>query len=140
MSIAPNLLQRAENACELCSATDNLSTYEVMPEMSAPTEHTAVLCTTCTEQIDGHSLNADHWQCLSTSMWSQVPCVQVLAWRLLSRQSGETWAQDLLDMMYLDESLTEWAKAGLSEKSDTHDTPQPVIATAQFCKTATRSP
>ncbi len=123
MSIDPNLLLRAENACELCTARDNLAAYDVMPEIGAPPEHTAVLCTTCCEQIDGNSFNTDHWQCLSTSMWSQTPCVQVLVWRLLTRQSSESWAQDLLDMMYLDESLTEWAKGGLPEKQDINETP-----------------
>ncbi len=123
MSIDPALLQRAENACELCTSTENLTAYDVAPETGAPIEHTAVLCETCVTQIEGSALNADHWQCLSTSMWSQTPCVQVLAWRLLTQQSGETWAQDLLDMMYLDESLAEWAKAGLPEKEEENDTP-----------------
>ncbi|MBL4869872.1 MAG: PhnA domain-containing protein [Robiginitomaculum sp.] len=123
MTIDPTLLQRAENVCELCTAPDDLSEYVVMPGEGAPAKHVAVLCSTCTSQIDGASLNADHWQCLSTSMWSQTPCVQVLAWRLLSRQASETWAQDLLDMMYLDESLTEWAKAGLPEIVDSKETP-----------------
>ena len=121
MTLDPTLLERAQNACELCAATDALSAYDVSPEDGAPTDATALLCSTCTEQIDGQP-NSDpqsnHWQCLSTSMWSQVPAVQVLAWRMLTRLSGESWAQDLLDMMYLDESLAEWAEAGLPEQND----------------------
>ncbi len=123
MPLDPALLQRADNACELCAATDNLSAFEVMPSDGAPDSQTAVLCSVCSEQIDSSALDADHWQCLSTSMWSQTPCVQVLAWRLLTRQASETWAQDLLDMMYLEESLTEWAKAGLPEISEANDVP-----------------
>ena len=117
MTIDQILLERAGNACELCEAPPPLSAYEVGPETGAPAETTVVLCDTCKTQIDGKP-DSDHWQCLSTSMWSQVPAVQVLAWRMLSRLSSETWAQDLLDMMYLDESLTEWAAAGLPEKSE----------------------
>ena len=50
-------------------------------------------------------MDNNHWRCLNDSMWSQVPAVQVMAWRLLSKLSanGETWAQDLLDMLYLDD-------------------------------------
>ena len=117
MTINPILLERAGNVCELCAAPSPLSAYEVGPETGAPAETTAILCDICTSQIEGKQVS-DHWQCLNTSMWSQIPAVQVLAWRMLSRLSGESWAQDLLDMMYLDESLTEWAAAGLPEESD----------------------
>lgn len=120
MTIDTTLLERAGNACELCAATDSLSAYEVGPHDGAPTETTAVLCATCIEQIDGQPVS-ENWQCLSTSMWSQVPAVQVLAWRMLTRLSGESWAQDLLDMMYLDESLSAWASAGLPEQNDDLD-------------------
>ena len=120
MTIDPNLLDRAGNSCELCAATDTLTAYEVGPEDGAPTDVSTVLCGTCIGQIDGQP-QSEHWQCLSTSMWSQVPAVQVLAWRMLTRLSGESWAQDLLDMMYLDESLTAWASAGLPEQNDALD-------------------
>jgi len=119
-TIDPTLLERAGNACELCAATDALTAYDVTPEEGSPADVTAVLCSTCVEQIDGQP-QSEHWQCLSTSMWSQVPAVQVLAWRMLTRLSSESWAQDLLDMMYLDESLTAWALAGLPEENDDLD-------------------
>ncbi len=51
------------------------------------------------------------WRCLNDSMWSQVPAVQVLAWRMLKRLSSEGWPQDLLDMLYLDEDTLAWAEA-----------------------------
>jgi len=44
-------------------------------------------------------------------MWSQVPAVQVMAWRMLTRLSAEGWPQDLLDMLYLDNDLLAWAQA-----------------------------
>ena len=121
MTIDPSLLERADNICELCTSPENLSAHDVTPEDGAPTGNAAVLCATCITDIGGASLDTDHWQCLSTSMWSQVPAVQVLAWRLLTRLSGESWAQDLLDMMYLDESLADWAKAGLPEDTSGTD-------------------
>ncbi len=44
-------------------------------------------------------------------MWSQAPAVQVLAWRMLTRLGAEGWAQDLLEMLYLDEATLSWAQA-----------------------------
>jgi len=44
-------------------------------------------------------------------MWSQVPAVQVMAWRMLNRLRAEGWSQDLLDMLYLDEMTLSWAQA-----------------------------
>jgi protein PhnA len=34
-----------------------------------------------------------------------------MAWRMLQRLKLEGWPQDLLDIMYLDEDLQEWAAA-----------------------------
>jgi protein PhnA len=51
-------------------------------------------------------------------MWSQVPAVQVMAWRMLSRLRAEGWPQDLLDMLYLDEDTLAWAQATGEGRSD----------------------
>jgi protein PhnA len=51
-------------------------------------------------------------------MWSQVPAVQVLAWRQLKRLSVEPWAQDLLDMLYLEPELEAWAQAAIADEDD----------------------
>ena len=34
---------------------------------------------------------------------------------------SETWAQDLLDMLYLDDDTLEWAKAGIDDREPTLD-------------------
>jgi protein PhnA len=34
-----------------------------------------------------------------------------MAWRMLQRLKTEGWPQDLLDMMYMEEEVKEWAKA-----------------------------
>jgi len=43
-------------------------------------------------------------------MWSEYSPVKIVAWRLLSRLRKEGWPQDLLDMMYLEESELNFAK------------------------------
>lgn len=123
MSIAPTLLERANNACEICAATDDLNTYDVGPNEGAPKDVDVVLCNTCQGQVEGGALSSDHLQCLSTSMWSTEPAVQVLAWRLLSRLSSESWASELLDMMYLEDDMKTWAEAGLEVDDDGRSEP-----------------
>jgi protein PhnA len=50
-------------------------------------------------------------------MWSQVPAVQVIVWRLLNQLNTEPWAQDLLDMLYLEDDTLAWAKTGANQDS-----------------------
>ncbi|WP_434002901.1 alkylphosphonate utilization protein [Endozoicomonas sp.] len=41
---------------------------------------------------------------------------------MLNQLSSEPWAQDLLDMMYLEDDVKEWAEAGLSDEEDSTPT------------------
>jgi protein PhnA len=71
-----------------------------------------MICDTCRAQIEKKAeLISSHWNCLTESMWSEVPGVQVVAWRMLNRLKNESWAADNLDMMYLDDERLAWAKA-----------------------------
>jgi len=66
----------------------------------------------CHEQIKNlQKVDVNHWRCLNDSMWSQIPAVQVVVWRMLTRLSAEGWPQDLLDMLYLDDDTLAWAQA-----------------------------
>ena len=51
-------------------------------------------------------------------MWSEVPAVQVLSWRMLNRLRSESWAAENLDLLYLDDEKLEWAKATGDHESD----------------------
>jgi len=117
MSTETELQARSESKCELCGATDNLEVCEVAPS-DGTAEQSVLVCTTCREQIDNpDKTDANHWRCLNDSMWSQVPAVQVMAWRMLTRLRGEGWPQDLLDMLYLDDETLAWAKAGMADEN-----------------------
>lgn len=121
MSTEDDLQTRSESKCELCSATDALGVYEIPPESDGGADKCVLICNTCKEQInDADKVDANHWRCLNDSMWSQVPAVQVMAWRMLTRLSAEGWPQDLLDMLYLEDDVLSWAKSGLAdvEESD----------------------
>jgi protein PhnA len=54
-------------------------------------------------------------------MWSTVPAVQVMAWRLLNELRHEGWPQDLIDTLYLDDETIAWAKATSKEDDDVID-------------------
>ncbi len=115
MSTEKELHNRSESKCELCSATDALSVYEIPPisvASDASPDQCILLCEKCLEQIENpEKTDINHWHCLNDSMWSQIPAVQVIAWRMLTRLSGEGWPQDLLDMLYLDDDTLAWAQA-----------------------------
>jgi protein PhnA len=107
------IISRSNGACELCGQSENLSVFEVSHAPDESNDSFANLCETCISQINDNSLTeANHWRCLNDSMWSEVPAVQVLAWRMLDRLRGEGWPSDLLDMLYLDDEKLDWAKAG----------------------------
>ncbi len=75
-----------------------------------------MVCETCQNQIAELSpVDPGHWRCLNDSMWSQVPAVQVVAWRMLNRLKSEGWPQDLLENLYLEDDVLTWAKSGLAD-------------------------
>lgn len=118
MSLEKELQQRSGSKCELCASEDNLSVFPVAPK-GINADENAYICNVCKEQIEDSS-NADvnHWRCLNDSMWSTVPAVQVLAWRMLNRLKAEGWPQDLLDMLYLEDDTLAWAKDGENTVDD----------------------
>ena len=105
MTIEQTLLARCDSKCELCASDNPLSVYEVPPVVDANAEQCVMLCTACKAQIEGSEPNdTNHWRCLNDSMWTPQPAVQVMAWRQLKQlSSSEGWAQDLLDMLYLED-------------------------------------
>ena len=110
------LLSRCAGKCELCAAQTTLSIFEV-PASAGQSDTDIMLCSTCHDQINGE-LDTTHWRCLNDSMWSQVAAVQVMAWRLLKRLESENWAQDLLDMMYLEDDTKAWAESGIADADE----------------------
>ena len=113
MSLVADLKTRAESKCELCNATEGLDAYQVPPSTEGSADTNVLICSTCNEQINNSDkVDIHHWRCLNESMWSQIPSVQVMAWRMLNRPRSGAWAQDLLDMLYLDDETLAWAKSG----------------------------
>lgn len=115
MSFEKELAIRSENKCELCGATEGLSSFAVPNSHEDSADTNVWLCGVCSDQISHpEAVDPNHWRCLNDSMWSTTPAVQVLAWRMLNQLKGEGWPQDLLDMMYLEDATKAWAEAGVT--------------------------
>jgi len=119
MNTEQQLRARSESKCELCNVTDGLDVHQVSPRPSDSADKCVLLCATCREQIsDAKKMDAQRWRCLSESMWSEQPAVQVMAWRMLKRLESEAWAHDLIETLYLDEETLAWAQEGADESDE----------------------
>lgn len=117
MPIQKKLMERSHSQCELCLSTSNLSAYSIPPAQKEDVEHSILLCDKCLGFLNNpKTQDTNHWRCLNETMWSEIPAVQVMAWRVLNSLSSEGWAQDLLGQLYLDEENLKWAQALVSEK------------------------
>ncbi len=96
-------------SCALCSSDAPVAVFAVT---GGPNDAGAEICSLCTDQINGE-LDPTHWRCLSASMWSDQPAVQVLSARLLARLSDQDWARDLSEQLWLDDEMQAWVDAGI---------------------------
>lgn len=105
MSVDKELKARSGGKCELCGSDEGLGILEVAPS-DGSAEQSVYVCNVCREQIENHDkLDASHFNCLNESMWSEVPAVVVVSYRLLKALGRE----DLVDMIYMEESVKSWA-------------------------------
>jgi protein PhnA len=119
MSLEKQLMERSGSCCELCGSTDSISSYPVPPNSNENLDDSILTCEKCKNQIEKkESLDESHWACLNTAMWSEVPAVKVVAWRMLNRLKKSTWAADALEMMYMEDELMPWAKATGDQEDD----------------------
>lgn len=114
------LRQRANDQCELCKSEDDLRPFAVAPYEDDEPEHNVLMCAVCRGQVSGEvELDPKHWFGLQETIWSEVPAVQVVSYRMLDRLSGEGWARDLLDQAYLVDEVMVWAREGMEDTSET---------------------
>jgi protein PhnA len=117
MSVEQLLTERSGGVCELCKSTQGLVPFEVEGGKEMGADSHVLLCSVCHSQIAGaDDLDPHHFTCLNDSMWTPVPAVQVLAWRTLMQLSAESYAKNALDMLYLEDDVMAWAKAGMPDE------------------------
>lgn len=116
--LGKDLARRAKSRCEITGARGvRLVPYEVPPVSGDPDiERTILVSEACMEMI-GHPerMHGRDWQCLVGAAWSELPAVQVTAWRMLRELAKrEDWAREALDEIHLDPEIEEWAGADVT--------------------------
>jgi protein PhnA len=130
MSVENILNDRSRGKCELCSSSDDLNVFAILPARGAGADSAVNLCQVCRGAIGApDSSDPNHWRCLSESMWSEHPPVQILAHRILTHlaKSGQAWADDLLGQIYLDDELLAWAAEAPLHAGDSDDDQAPTV-------------
>src|SRR5690606_11677921 len=107
---------RSGGQCELCESRAGLRPHAVSPGDDTA-DRSVLLCEECAARLEADELDPKHWFCLKESIWSGVPAVQVLSFRLLHRLRAEGWAAEALDQAYLADEVREWAMEGLPSDS-----------------------
>lgn len=103
------LLKRSGGNCELCNTSSDLSVYYVGP--GEEEKNAVLICSSLISQIEGtEEMIPSDWTFLPDAMWSEIPAVQVLSYRMLQRFKNESWASDALDILYLDDETKDWAE------------------------------
>jgi len=102
-------LKKRSSKCELCKGEQDLDEFKV-----APKDDGILICVVCKDNLLDLGKNVEHWRCLNESIWSEIPAVQVVSYRILVRLK-EGFVKDLLDMVYLEDEVLSWAKDGLED-------------------------
>ncbi|MBA3704456.1 MAG: PhnA domain-containing protein [Bacteroidetes bacterium] len=106
------LIERSGQQCELSKAKEKLMIYQVSPVIENDFNRCIYISEKCINQLEKkEEVDPKFWNFLKESMWSEVPAVQVVSWRMLNRLKNEAWAVEALETMYLDDDLLKWAKA-----------------------------
>lgn len=114
-SLGKDLARRAKSKCELTGAAGvPLRPYEVPPVAAEPDlDRTLLLSEACHEVLERpQTLAGRGWQCLAETIWSEMPAVQVISWRMLNHLAKrEDWAREVIEEVFLDPEVEEWAKS-----------------------------
>ncbi|MGB0592244.1 MAG: PhnA domain-containing protein [Myxococcota bacterium] len=114
------LQERAGDQCELCGQLEGLAPHTVEGGHGEDLARALLVCGICRQALSAAGdLASSHWYCLQEAIWSEVPVVQVISYRLLHRLPDQPWAAELLEQVYLDEATLAWAQEGLEDREAT---------------------
>ena len=113
--LGKDLARRAKSKCELTGAAGvPLRPYEVPPVGEEPAlDRTLLISAECANMLEHpNRLAGRSWQCLAEAVWSDMPAVQVVAWRMLNELAKrEGWAREVIDDVFLDPDVEAWARS-----------------------------
>lgn len=97
---------RSQGVCEICSSSDELQIYSIKDEM----DFSANICGICTKAANFEIENPAYFECLQTAMWSEIPAVKIISYQILNALKSEAFAKELLEILYIEDELKEFAK------------------------------
>jgi len=115
-----SLAARSGGQCEICKSGASVE-YALLPARSDKGECHAHLCTSCAEKLAQPKLNSNDWRAVGDVMWSEHMAVQVLCYRILRRLGGDSWADSLVDQIYLDDEVRQWADSVTNTSASSED-------------------
>ena len=128
--LSTELTARCGSKCEICGAGGKLFPFVVAPKTGNHLDEQVAICQTCHDQLENpERIDITHWRCINDSMWSSVPAVQVICYRMLQSLGDQEWAQDLAGMIYLDDETLEWAEGSDGDPSVHKDSNGNVLQT-----------
>lgn len=103
--------------CNLCNAANAQEGYTIEP--TNPNFNCEIeICSKCKEAIASPAAHSEYLRFLTESIWSENSAIKVLSYKLLNDLREKSWAQDTLDIAYLEESEQEWADALLESNAN----------------------
>lgn len=113
MALQKVLEDRSNNECELCNSTETeLLAYAIPPKDDSSTENQVVTCVTCLDKIKSNDFSdADYWRFATGTIWSEVPAVQAMSYKILTKLKETDWAGETLESVFLEDKIIEWANA-----------------------------
>jgi len=118
MHISTKLNDRNQGLCELCNSNTATQEYLVSPRQEDVIENQVAMCQTCFEHLSESDMS-DYWRCLEGSIWSEVPSVQALSYRILFSLKETDWAEQVINSVELNENIIQWALSAY-EVADEH--------------------
>jgi protein PhnA len=113
MQPTTNLLQRANNTCEICSDNNNDLTIYAVPTHTFDTDaDVVVLCSNCNTKISNNDyIQPESFRGIQGSIWSETSAVKVLSYKIAQQLQSIDWAQEVLESAYLTEDELAWANS-----------------------------
>lgn len=108
-----DLVRRAKSKCELCEAQGvKLHVFELPPVKEPDYDRCLLLCDKCIEILGNlKKVNENDVRFLTGAIWSETPIVQGTALQMVRVLSERfPWCADLLEEVYIDESIIELSK------------------------------
>ena len=113
MALQKVLEDRCNNECELCNENiTELQAYAIPPKNDDSPDHQIVVCSTCLDKIAANDFSdADYWRFTTGTIWSEVPAVQAMSYKILTKLKETDWAGETLESVFLEDNIIEWANA-----------------------------